>query len=522
MFASAVIVFREVLEAAIILSVVAAATRSMPGRNKWLMAGVAAGVLGALVVAGFAGQIADALEGVGQEVFNASVLGLAVLMLGWHNIWMQRHGREIAARMTRIGQAVATGDASMFAVSLAVALAVLREGSEVVLFLFGIAGGGAHASDIATGSLAGIALGAAAGWALYAGLVAIPVRHLFAVTGWLVLFLAAGMAASAANFLVQADILPSLGNAAWDTSWLISDTSVPGQFLHVLLGYVARPSGIQLAAYAITFLTIGGLMFVINRTAKPAPGQTAIAAAVVAASTVLAAPQAHAGFKVYTPNVEYHEAEVEFRPSVTIDGDPARNNGQTYVVGMGYGITDWWFAEIAGEWERDPGTGEPSRFHATEFENRFQLTDPGEYWADLGTMVTYARSDAGSAPDKLEVSLLATKGIGAFDATWNLTVEHDVGAHASDDTDLAQAFQLKYRLAPLFEPGLELYSEFGAIGAMPSANNQQHLFGPVAEGKFRLDDGGMSLKYNVGYLFGLTDESPDGVVKAIIELEIPL
>ena len=81
---------------------------------------------------------------------------------------------------------------------------------------------------------------------------------------------------------------------------------------------------------------------------------------------------------------------------------------------------------------------------------------------------------------------------------------------------------MKYRLAPTFEPGIEIYSEFGAIGSMPATNNQEHFIGPVAEGKFLLDDRGTKIKYNVGYLFGLTDETPDGVVKATIELEFPL
>ena len=138
MLPSAIIVFREVLEAALILSVVAAATRGVRGRSIWLASGTFAGMVGAIIVAAFASRIADAVEGVGQEIFNASVLGLAVVMLGWHNIWMQRHGREIAAHMTKVGEDAANGSTTMFAVALAVSLAVLREGSEVVLFLYGV------------------------------------------------------------------------------------------------------------------------------------------------------------------------------------------------------------------------------------------------------------------------------------------------------------------------------------------------------------------------------------------------
>ena len=99
------------------------------------------------MVAAFAGVLAGALAGVGQEVFNASILILAVLMLTWHNLWMARHGREMAAEMKAAGAEVVTGQKSLMALALVVAIAVLREGSEVVLFLYGIVVG-SHASAL--------------------------------------------------------------------------------------------------------------------------------------------------------------------------------------------------------------------------------------------------------------------------------------------------------------------------------------------------------------------------------------
>lgn len=524
MFATAVIVFREVLEAALILSIVAAATRNVAGRNFWLFAGVAGGIAGSTVVAAFATEIADALDGVGQEIFNASVLGIAVLMLGWHNIWMQRHGRELAAEMSRVGSDVVAGNKSMMAVTLAVALAVLREGSEVVLFLYGIASGGASTTDLAIGGILGLAIGSAAGWALYAGLLTIPMRHLFSTTSWLILFLAAGMAATAAKFLTQADILPALGNSIWDTSAWLSEDSVGGEILHVLIGYVARPSGIQLLFYLSTIAIIGGLMLALNQRRTIGSKPATIAAAILFA-TMLAGintQEAKAGFKVYTPYVEYHELEIEYRPTISFDSDPAKDNAQTHLLGIGYGVTPWWFTEVYAEWEREPGSGETTSFEAIEWENRFQLSDPGEYWADVGLLVEYQRPDESDTPDKIEVGLLLAKELGKFDATLNLILEREVGSGASSDVDVAQAFQLKYRLDPAFEPGIEIYSEFGAIDNVPSFDQQEHFIGPVAEGKFMLDDKGTKLKYNVGYLFGVTDETPDGEFKAIVELEFPL
>jgi high-affinity iron transporter len=257
MLGAAVIVFRETLEAALIVSIVMAATVGIPGRNRWVGAGIAAGILGALLVAGFAASIAAAVSGMGQEVFNAAILLTAVVMLGWHTVWMASHGRALTAEVGAVGRAVAGGARPLWALAVVVGVAVLREGSETVLFLYGIAAGGADgAAALLAGGLVGIAAGALLGAALYLGLLRIPLRHLFTVTNWMVMLLAAGMAAQAAQFLVQADLLPTLGDALWDTSFLVSDGSLAGRLLHTLVGYVSEPSGIQLLFWAATLVAI--------------------------------------------------------------------------------------------------------------------------------------------------------------------------------------------------------------------------------------------------------------------------
>ena len=104
----------------------------------------------------------------------------------------------------------------------------------------------------------------AAGAGLYLGLLRIPLRHLFSVTSWLVLLLAAGMASQAAAFLLQANLLPPLGTTLWDTSFLLSDQSLVGRVLHTLIGYTAQPAGIQLVFYLATLLVIGSLMRLVG------------------------------------------------------------------------------------------------------------------------------------------------------------------------------------------------------------------------------------------------------------------
>jgi high-affinity iron transporter len=275
MLGALVIVFREVIEAGLIVGIVMAATRGVAGRGRWVGFGILAGVLGAAVVAIFAGVISQAFEGAGQELFNASVLGLAVVMLMWHNAWMARHGREIAEEMLKVGAAVSKGAKPLTALAIVVGLAVLREGSEVVLFLYGIMASGTSGSALLVGGVLGIAAGAAFTGLTYVGLLAIPNRYIFSVTSWLIALLAAGMAAQAVQFLNNAGVLVALDRTVWDTSWLLSDGSLFGKLLHTLIGYTDRPTEMQLMTYIATLFA----MFLLMRLARPAPRERVTAAA---------------------------------------------------------------------------------------------------------------------------------------------------------------------------------------------------------------------------------------------------
>src|SRR5579864_28112 len=273
MLAVAVIVFREVLEAALVVGIVLAASRGVPRRGRWVAYGIAAGVLGAMVVAGFTEEIASAANGVGQEIVNATILFGAVAMLGWHNVWMSRHAKEHVIEANRVGKEVLAGTRPLYALAILCGLAVGREGSEVVLFVYGIvAAQGGGAVPLLSGGLIGLAGGVATGAALYFGLLTIPMRHLFAVTSWMILLLAAGMASQGAAFLLQADLVPPLGNL-WDTSHVLSEKSLLGQALHALIGYDAQPTGIQLLFYLGTLVLIATLMRFVGRA--PASGTRA-------------------------------------------------------------------------------------------------------------------------------------------------------------------------------------------------------------------------------------------------------
>jgi high-affinity iron transporter len=266
MLGALIIVFREVIEAGLIVGIVMAVTKGVGGSRLVIAGGVAAGVVGAGLVAAFAGALASAMAGIGQEVFNASILLIAVVMLIWHNVWMASHGRELAADVKRVGEAVRTGSKPVLALGVVCAVAVMREGSEIALFMYGLAASaGLTAGELLIGSLLGLAAGVGVTAVTYLGLVTIPQRRLFAVTTVLISLLAAGLAAQAVVFLQQAGVLTMMSGTVWDTSALLSDSSLVGRVLHTLIGYSDAPSLLQVVVYAATL----AIIVVLTKTFGP-------------------------------------------------------------------------------------------------------------------------------------------------------------------------------------------------------------------------------------------------------------
>ena len=261
-----VIAFREVIEAGLIVGIILAATRGIPGRGRWIALGTGAGLAGAIAVALFAGRISNTFDGSGQELLNATVLLVAVAMLGWHNAWMSRHGREMARNLAATGAAVRGGERPIAALAIAVGGAILREGSELALFLYGLVASGTSGPELMLGAALGIALGIAVSSLGFFGLLAIPTRHLFSVTSALIVLLAAGMAAQAIQFLSDAGVVPVLDRPVWNTSASLPEDGLLGKVLHALVGYTDRPTGAQLIAYGAVVLLMIGLM----RWARPA------------------------------------------------------------------------------------------------------------------------------------------------------------------------------------------------------------------------------------------------------------
>ncbi len=520
MLGSAVIIFREVLEAALIIGLILAVTRGVPGRRRYVFMGLAGGLSGAVLLALFGDWIAPLAEGMGSELLNASILSAAVVMLSWHLVWMKKHSYAINQHIRQLGSKIESGEQSISVIAFIIGLAILREGSEAVLFLYGLSAGGASSMSLFTGALLGLLAGVLAGVVVYLGLARVPLGSLFRVSGWLIMLLTAGLAAQASNFLVQADLLPALGNRLWDTSSILSEQSLLGQFLHILIGYVAQPMGIQVLTYVGTIVLISLLMYFVANPPSPRAVGGAVASLLLGVIFMSASDPAHASHKIYSPYVDKGEVELEMRSHTTFDRDASKNSNEKMKFEAGYGVTDRWFTSVGGEVADN--ANHQHAYQATYWENIFQLTEQGQYWLDVGAYLEYEVGHGAGSSDQIEGKLLLEKATGKYVNTANLVMVREVGGNAATATNFEYAWRSKYLFSKAIELGVEVYGEMGELGAFLPSAQQDHRIGPVLSGVLPLSSGKGKWSYEVGYLFGVSDAAPDGTLKFNIEYEFRL
>lgn len=256
MVAAFIIVFRETLEAGLIIGLVLAAAKGLPWRRTLVAGGTLAGLVIAVIAALVLSIATDALEAIPTEVIDATALLVAAAMLAGHAAWMARHAAELTREVTAAGAAVLAGERPAYALSIVVAVAVAREGVETVLFLAGATAAGGGGGSVLMGGIIGAVVAAACGATFYAGLLRLSARTMFAISGWLLALVAAGMAADGVALLQQHFDVTIGTTELWDSSALVSQGSLLGRALHTLIGYVERPTGAQLAVFAATLVTI--------------------------------------------------------------------------------------------------------------------------------------------------------------------------------------------------------------------------------------------------------------------------
>jgi len=512
MLSTLIIVFREVLEAMLVVGVATAAAREVNISTRWIYAGVLGGLLAAIVVAMFADVIAVSMQGMGQEILNASILISASLLMAWTAIWMGKHGREISQRIRQTCEDVQSRGRAQFVLSIVVGLAVAREGSEVVLFLYGVAAtDAAHVSEMLSGGAIGVVLGVLVAMGLYRSLVHIPMRHIFLVVTCLIVLLAAGMASQGTAYLVMVDELPAWGQPLWNTSEIVPEQGVLGQVLQALMGYDDRPSGMQVFVFlSVLFLT--WLAIYMQKNVK-IRAMNAVAAMLLMGLAISMQPIDAQAKKVYSPIVEEGEVEFEYYLDYAIDSDPSKNTSARHQFEFELGVTDRWKTALYGDFRKRPG--QAFTYQGLKWENIYQLFEQGERWLDAALYIEYiAPQSSLNKPDAVEFKVLLEKEFGKTIHTANLVFKKELGANATNNTLAGYTWRSKWRKMRVWEPAIEVYGALGELGNSKSLSQQSHQIGPVFLGK--LSHG---FNYEVGYLFGLTAASEQGALKLVIGYE---
>lgn len=211
-----------------------------------------------------------------------------------------------------------------------------------------------------------------------------------------------------------------------------------------------------------------------------------------------------AGYQIYSPHVELGEIEVEARGFYNQDDNAAVDGTGELKLSAGYGFTHFWASELYFAKFKREANGN-TRLKAVEWENRFQLTPQGKYWADLGLLVETEFATESGHPHEFKVGPLVEKSFGRTVATVNLFVEREFGPHAGSETEFGYAARLRYRLNPYFEPAIEAYGSPGDIGEFAPKGEQRHQIGPAFYGQAYFGRGSRKFKYSAAALYGITD-----------------
>ena len=248
LLSSVILVLREVLEAALLFSLLMALSKRLGISCRWVFVALIFGLLGAAIYGFNIDRVSAWFDYVGQEVVNALLQIMIFSLLC-----------ALAATALRRSRGLNAPDGLLSALMLgSVTLAIVREGAEIMIYLSGFMQVREQLVPVMAGSAIGAGIGVSVGAVFYYALLNLN-RRAAVITGAVLLGLvAAGMASQATQLLIQADWLPSQ-YPLWDSSWLVAEHTVSGQLLYALVGYEATPTPLQLSIYVAALVLLVGV-----------------------------------------------------------------------------------------------------------------------------------------------------------------------------------------------------------------------------------------------------------------------
>jgi len=214
---------------------------------------------------------------------------------------------------------------------------------------------------------------------------------------------------------------------------------------------------------------------------------------------------------VYMPAVEYGEKEIDLKTGTAKlqNGDRA----QVSSLGLGYGVTEYWFSEIYFKHEREGGES----LSIGEWENKFQFTETGKYPVDLGLVVEIEAPLNRNEAYELKLAPLLQTEFGKTQINGNLILERTFGP-GDHITEMGYQWQVKYRWKPAFEFGLQGFGEMGEWNNWENSEEQNHRFGPAIFGKINLGVK-QAIKYNAAILLGASEAAANSTFRMQVEYE---
>jgi len=240
--------------------------------------------------------------------------------------------------------------------------------------------------------------------------------------------------------------------------------------------------------------------------------KTLIAAAILPLQAALA----HAGPAdyVFMPSVTYGEREIDFKYGTVKPKDEDRESAAS--LGLGYGLTQWWSTEVYVKYKRE--LGERTKFDAYEWENKFQLTEPGRFPVDVGFILEIERPKDRAEGWEVAFGPLFQVEAGATQFNFNPIFVRNYRAAEDNPLRLEYQWQAKYRWRPQFEFGVQGFGELGKWNRWAPREEQEHRLGPAAFGKLALG-GRQAIKYNAGVLFDTKGSHHGTTLRTQVEYE---
>ncbi|HLD93281.1 MAG TPA: FTR1 family protein [Anaerolineales bacterium] len=276
MIAGTLITIREGLEAflivGILLGYLTKIKRTQFKVHIWIgtLAALAVSVLLAILFQYMAFQF----EGAAAELFEAVVALLAVGVLTWMVLWMQRQSRGIKGELEQKADAAVSSGQALALGSLAF-VSVLREGVETALFLSALLVT-SRDTQLFSGALLGLAISAVITYLLFRSAIRLNLRNFFIVTGIFLILIAAGLIGHSVMALQDIGWLPIGTTIAWNLQGFISNDGLAGRLLHAFFGYEAAPTLLMVAAYALYVIFFGGQFYnAIRQGVSNSPARSA-------------------------------------------------------------------------------------------------------------------------------------------------------------------------------------------------------------------------------------------------------